>query len=108
MNKEFENILKSLAVESGVEGRVASKILERAYVGVQKYGITVEDRSDLTTNDWLTHLQEELMDAAVYIEKLKILLSDEVNEANSAKIPILYSPSGMNEVFPEANSTSTL
>jgi hypothetical protein len=35
-----------------------------------KYGVNTE-RTDLTTLEWLQHLQEELMDASVYIEKLK-------------------------------------
>jgi len=38
--------------------------------GYIKYGVTTE-RGDLSTIEWLQHLQEELMDAAVYIEKLK-------------------------------------
>jgi hypothetical protein len=29
------------------------------------------EREDLNFLDWLTHLQEELLDAAVYVEKLK-------------------------------------
>ena len=28
------------------------------------------ERTDLNTTEWLTHLQEELMDAAVYVERL--------------------------------------
>ena len=28
------------------------------------------ERGDLNLHDWLTHLQEELMDAAVYVERL--------------------------------------
>ena len=28
------------------------------------------ERTDLNTIEWLTHLQEELMDAAVYVERL--------------------------------------
>jgi hypothetical protein len=35
-----------------------------------KYNTTL-DRTDLSTLDWLTHLQEELMDAVLYVEKLK-------------------------------------
>ena len=34
---------------------------------VAKYGVTTE-RTDLDTKAWLKHLQEELMDAAVYCE----------------------------------------
>jgi hypothetical protein len=29
------------------------------------------ERDDLSLDEWLTHLQEELMDATLYIEKLK-------------------------------------
>lgn len=50
--------------------QVAKKIGERAEKGLQKYGVTCE-RGDLSISEWLTHLQEELMDAAVYIEKAK-------------------------------------
>tara|TARA_Y200000002_G_scaffold349835_1_gene326746 strand:+ start:4745 stop:5704 length:960 start_codon:yes stop_codon:yes gene_type:complete len=49
---------------------VLDKFVGRAIVGKEKYGTTLE-RDDLTKSDWLTHLQEELMDATLYIEKLK-------------------------------------
>ena len=54
---------------SKIEDSVCSKILERAEVGLYKYGTTME-RTDLSRLDWLKHSQEELMDACVYIEKL--------------------------------------
>ena len=54
---------------SSIEDKVCEKIKGRAKVGKAKYGVTME-RTDLTTLEWLTHLQEELMDAAVYVERL--------------------------------------
>ena len=54
---------------SRFEEQVCAKIRERAKVGKRKYGVTME-RDDLNLHDWLTHLQEELMDAAVYVERL--------------------------------------
>ncbi len=51
------------------EDEVCKKILMRAEVGKAKYGVTME-RTDLNIVEWLTHLQEELMDAAVYVERL--------------------------------------
>ena len=54
---------------SKVEDRVIKKISQRAEIGEKKYGVTME-RDDLSLFDWLKHLQEELMDGAVYIEKL--------------------------------------
>jgi hypothetical protein len=50
--------------------KVLSKYSERSQLGIEKYGRTL-DRDDLSLTDWLNHLQEELMDATLYIEKLK-------------------------------------
>jgi len=50
--------------------KVLSKYYERSQLGIEKYGRTL-DRDDLSLTDWLNHLQEELMDATLYIEKLK-------------------------------------
>ena len=49
---------------------VLSKYRERSETGVAKYGVTL-DRKDLSSLEWLIHLQEELMDATLYIERLK-------------------------------------
>jgi hypothetical protein len=49
---------------------VVAQLRTRAKNGKEKYGTTME-RDDLTLMQWLQHLQEELMDAAVYVEKLK-------------------------------------
>jgi len=49
---------------------VLNKFKERSEEGIKKYGVTL-DRKDLSPLEWLTHLQEELMDATLYIEKLK-------------------------------------
>ena len=49
---------------------VVAQLRTRAEKGKSKYGTTME-RDDLTLMQWLQHLQEELMDAAVYVEKLK-------------------------------------
>jgi hypothetical protein len=54
---------------SSIEDKVCEKIQERSEVGKSKYGVTME-RTDLNTVEWLTHLQEELMDATVYVERL--------------------------------------
>lgn len=50
--------------------RVAETLKDRMEKGYIKYGTTTE-RNDLNTLQWLQHLQEELLDAAVYIERLK-------------------------------------
>ena len=61
---------------SSVENKVCIKILDRAEVGENKYGKTME-RTDLSTIDWIKHAQEEAMDLAVYLEKILELLTQE-------------------------------
>ena len=63
MDKNVENVVKQLR--------------DREEEGLLKYGVNTE-RTDLSTLEWLQHLQEELMDASVYIEKLKGEIKDNV------------------------------
>jgi len=49
---------------------IRSMLLERMERGYIKYGVTTE-REDIDLPGWLQHLQEELLDAAVYVERLK-------------------------------------
>lgn len=43
---------------------------KRSEEGIKKYGTTL-DRDDLSESEWIQHLQEELMDAILYLTKLK-------------------------------------
>lgn len=54
--------------DANVEAVVA-KIQHRADVGMLKYGVSTE-REDIDLVGWLTHLQEELMDAAIYVQRI--------------------------------------
>jgi len=47
--------------------RVIDKYADRSYVGITKYGTTLENNNK---DNYLVHLQEELMDATLYIQKL--------------------------------------
>jgi len=51
--------------------RVVARLRSRSRRGLAKYGLTLE-RKDLTLLDWLQHLQDELLDAANYVEVLKV------------------------------------
>jgi hypothetical protein len=44
-------------------------LLSRSQTGLHKYGVGL-DRQDLSRRQWLVHLQEELLDAACYLEVL--------------------------------------
>jgi hypothetical protein len=64
INVTFD-MLKDKYVQS-----VKEKFEERSQTGIRKYNTTLE-RDDLSFVDWLNHLQEELMDATLYVERLK-------------------------------------
>ena len=77
MDKNVENVVKQLR--------------DREKQGLRKYGVNTE-RQDLSNLEWLQHLQEELMDASVYIEKLK-------NEMKETKVimGVCFGESKINE-----------
>jgi hypothetical protein len=50
--------------------QVVNKFYDRSQVGITKYGTTLEKNNH---DDYVTHLQQELMDATLYLEKLMSL-----------------------------------
>lgn len=50
--------------------KVIKLFRKRSKRGIEKYGTTLES-NELSNREWLQHLQEELMDAALYVERLK-------------------------------------
>ena len=65
-----ENLSLSEVKGDTIVEDVINKFRKRSEAGMLKYNTTL-DRTDLSTLDWLTHLQEELMDAVLYVERLK-------------------------------------
>jgi len=61
------------------------KYEQRSEAGIEKYGTTL-DRDDLLLRDWLIHLQEELMDASLYLEKIMTVI-DTLEESDSKSEP---------------------
>jgi hypothetical protein len=60
--------------EDTIVSSIVQKFLQRSDLGKKKYGVTL-DREDLSTLDWITHAQEEMMDGILYLEKLKKIFS---------------------------------
>ena len=61
---------KTINFRDPVVERVVDKFVNRSDVGYKKYGVTLEnDPSKML--EWLNHLQEELMDAVLYLQKAK-------------------------------------
>lgn len=54
---------------TGTEARVCMMIAQRQKLGLAKYKISVED-NPLTLRQWHQHHLEELLDAAVYTQRI--------------------------------------
>lgn len=59
---------------------VIKQFEDRMEKGYKKYGVTTADDTTTDLVGWLQHLQEELMDAIVYIERTKQELKGNVPE----------------------------
>jgi hypothetical protein len=64
--------------EDTIVQSVIDQFFQRSQVGIKKYNTTL-DRNDLSLHEWLEHLKQELMDATLYIERLKKEIPDEKN-----------------------------
>ena len=65
---------KEIPFRDPIIEKVVDQLVSRSDVGYEKYGVTLdEDVKDI--QKWLQHLQEELLDASNYVEKLKQSLS---------------------------------
>jgi succinate dehydrogenase flavin-adding protein (antitoxin of CptAB toxin-antitoxin module) len=58
--------------------RVKEKFEQRSQIGIKKYNTTLE-REDIDLIGWINHAQEEAMDLALYLERLKAELSKGTN-----------------------------
>lgn len=70
----FNAVIFYSQMEDSIVKSVIESFKQRSEIGILKYGKTL-DRNDLTFLQWVQHAQEELMDAILYLEKLKKLSS---------------------------------
>lgn len=56
--------------DSLILAAVIADLRRRELKGLETYGTTM-DRTDLSHEEWFNHLYEELLDAAVYLKKIK-------------------------------------
>ncbi len=71
---------------------VLNKMDQRSIIGQQKYGATMMQEiegQEKDLNRFLVDVQEELMDALLYIEAAKRCLSDEIEEAMINRINVV-------------------
>lgn len=74
---------------SKIEDEVCEKIQQRAEVGLEKYGTTME-REDFSDLDWMIYLQEELMDGAVYLQRMINNYRDALSELEELTKRVKY------------------
>ena len=84
-NTDLTGAVTNDPLKKDTEDKVVTKVInsfrERSEQGINKYGTTLQ-RDDLSPLEWMQHLQEELMDATLYIEVLKSkLIKLEIKEA---------------------------
>lgn len=70
-----------LEPEDKVVDTVISKFIDRAEEGYKKYGVTM-DREDMSEMEWINHMQEELMDAILYCQKLKTYAAKRLSDTD--------------------------
>jgi len=90
----MEHLLKmKIKTKDEIVRTVLKKMDERSLVGQKKYGATmmeeiVGQKKDL--NRFLNDVQEEIMDALLYIEAAKRCLQDEIEECMVKQIEVDY------------------
>ena len=68
-----ENSRSILKTDSIVDS-IVDKFIDRSRVGKKKYNTDL-DREDLSLEEWLNHAIEEHMDAILYLQKIKTIVT---------------------------------
>jgi len=79
VTKYFENASSSSPIKTEQVDRILENVIRkynnRSKVGINKYGTTLEESKE-DTIAFIRHLQEEMMDATLYCEKLLKLMNN--------------------------------
>jgi len=59
-----------MMIKDKIVQQVVDKYISRSEMGIAKYGTTLENNN---VDNYMNHLQQELMDATLYIEKIMYL-----------------------------------
>ena len=81
VTKYFENASSTIPIKKDkIVDEVLYKYKERSYKGIETYGTTLQDSSE-DMRAFLVHLQEELMDSTLYLQKLIKQIDDATKNA---------------------------
>jgi hypothetical protein len=58
------------ATKDPIVNRILQRFIQRSDEGMERFGVTMAD-NDQPTGFWIEAAQEELMDAILYLERLK-------------------------------------
>ena len=81
----------TVKTEDRIVQKVIEKIDQRSLVGQKKYGATMmgEIKNEVKDLDrFLIDVQEEIMDALLYIQAARVCLQDEIEEAMLRRIEV--------------------
>ena len=65
--------------QKGTTESIVDMIRSRSEIGLDKYGVSI-DRTDLTTEQWIQHAIEEMLDGAQYLYRIKQELAKRINK----------------------------
>jgi hypothetical protein len=80
---------KQIEFRDPVVERVVDKFVSRSDVGFAKYGVTLQDDPSKMF-EWLNHLQEELMDAVLYLQNAKEVYTTDLQEDLLSDLDVDY------------------
>jgi len=70
---------KEITFRDPVVERVVDKFISRSDLGYKKYKVTLEaDKSNIDV--WMNHLQEEMMDAVLYLQKAREVIQEDLQD----------------------------
>jgi hypothetical protein len=95
--------LETAVPSDSIVASVVASFQQRSEIGIKKYGVTL-DRTDLGLLDWVQHTQEELMDAVLYLEKLKKTLMLSQDEGSSLQCSTIHGGCCCNAVSKTQNN----
>ena len=97
-------IRKSYGFRDPVVKNVVDKFVNRSDVGWEKYACTLDDERRLKMKGlqkYLNDIQEELMDALLYIEAARRCLTDEIEDAMMARMNVIGQNGNTGEHYEE-------
>ena len=93
-----------IKTEDKIVQQVLRKMDERSLVGQKKYGATMMQEIEGQEKDldrFLVDVQEELMDALLYIEAARRCLTDEIEDAMMARMNVIGQNGNTGEHYEE-------